>query len=63
MMSASFNSPYGFGFAPDPFSTPIGEDASEPDAFEQERPEAHKEPRFSYGALHSAIKRDREWFR
>ncbi|NNM76670.1 hypothetical protein HJG53_07130 [Sphingomonas sp. ID1715] len=61
-MSAYSKAPYGFGFAADPFEPFIGD----PDSDLQNEPEdgeQPKEPRYNYGAMHSAIKRNREWFR
>ena len=61
-MSGYANAPYGFGFAPDPFE-PLTDATDAAEAERSEADEAGREPRFSYGAMHSAIKRNREWYR
>ncbi|HEV2568677.1 hypothetical protein [Sphingomonas sp.] len=61
-MSGYANAPYGFGFAPDPFLPQLNE--AQADAGEQPDEGDHpKEPRYNYSAMHSAIKRNREWYR
>lgn len=61
-MSGYANAPYGFGFAPDPFQ-PLLDDADTDAVQPLDEGDHVKEPRYSYGAMHSAIKRNREWYR